>query len=329
MPIECPRPQPFPCGRLKPRASPHPRTPLGPLWVSADFPWGPPPSAAPPSPPPIGLLHCTWAPPRLSSGAGPALGQAGAGSGCNYTLPPRTGCHCRSDNANSAGPKRQGRSWKRARPGAPGLEWISFPEGREFPRLGKAGSLNWLLVTSRVEGRRSWVSVPIPAWQPLGTIVPFKPGHLLKAAFSCCLGPLLATARTDGPDPSYQGRTGFDPPLLQITRAYPLFLPSFSGIPIGGWLLARWRVWLVWPEPCAKYHVERGMGECQNVWLGQLQNNLEWAFTEGIFSSANWGCLRRMEGEPGQWRDWRNEGNMGAWEGTRVSELIRVKKEKA
>lgn len=56
----------------------------------------------------------------------------------------------------------------------------------------------------------------------------------------------------------------------------------------------------MWPEPCAKYHVERGIGECQNVWLGQLQNNLEWAFTEGIFSSANWGCLRRMEGEPGQ-----------------------------
>ena len=163
------------CGWLKPRASP-PHRPTPPFYESQLISLeGRPPRQ--PRPSPIGLPHCTWAPPRLSSGAGPALGQAGAGSGCNYTLPPRTGCHCWSDSANSAGPKCQGRSWKRARPGAPALERSSFPEGREFPRLGNAGSLSWLLVTSRDEGRRSWVSVPIPAWQPLGTIVPFKPGH--------------------------------------------------------------------------------------------------------------------------------------------------------
>ena len=80
---------------------------------------------------------------------------------------------------------------------------------------------------------------------------------------------------------------------------YPLFLLSSLGIPIWGQLWARWRVWLVWPEPCAKYHVERGMGEFENVWLGWLQNNLGWTFTESIFSSANWGCIRGMAGEEG------------------------------
>lgn len=79
------------------------------------------------------LLYLGSAP--TVSGAGPALGQAGAGSGCNYTLPTPHRLPLPKRQYNSAGLSRQGRGWKRARPGL--LSW------NEAPSLMEGGFRGW------------------------------------------------------------------------------------------------------------------------------------------------------------------------------------------